>query len=88
MVGLYKDPSGESIKTFQTGGKEDPAALSENGNSSNEVELNKLRRRVLELETNLKRKVCKCTPVQTYCCFSLVTDVGCTHSCCFSSQDL
>ena len=55
MVGLYKDPKGETISTFATsGGREETA---ENGGSKNETELKKLRHRVIELETILKSQV-------------------------------
>ena len=55
MVGLYKDPKGETISTFATsGGREETA---ENRENKNETELNKLRHRVIALETILKSQV-------------------------------
>ena len=55
MVGLYKDPNGESITTFPTSAQREEA---ENNKTSKKdgTELNRLRRRVFELEKSLSHK--------------------------------
>ena len=55
MVGLYKDPSGESITTFPTSGPREEA--NESSGSKKDRELKNLRRRVVELESSLKEQV-------------------------------
>ena len=55
MVGLYKDPSGESITTFPTSGPREEA--NESAGSKKDRELKNLRRRVNELESSLKEQV-------------------------------
>ena len=55
MVGLYKDPNGENIKTFPTSAQREEA---ENNKTSKKdgTELDRLRRRVFELEKSLSHK--------------------------------
>ena len=56
MVGLYKDPKGETVTTFHTTVARDEAETANTG-KNNDSELNKLRRRVIELENSLKKQV-------------------------------
>ena len=55
MVGLYKDPKGETITTFGTSGPREEAV--DTSGSSKDKELLILRRRVSQLETCLKQQV-------------------------------
>ena len=55
MVGLYKDPNGESIKIFQTSAQREEAETNKT-NKKDGTELEKLRRRVFELENSLSHK--------------------------------
>ena len=52
MVGLYKDPNGESITTFATSAQKEEAET----NKKDGAELDRLRRRVFELENSLSHK--------------------------------
>ena len=63
MVGLYKDPKGETITTMGTQVVKDEI-VSEQAMAS-ATELNKLRHRIVELEATLKKHVCG------YICMSL-----------------
>ena len=56
MVGLYKDPKGETVSTFATSGQNDEAEQTKSGGDM-ENELKKLRCRVIELETTIKSHV-------------------------------
>ena len=58
MVGLYKDPKGETITTFGTSGPREEAVESSGGKKDKELQI--LRRRVSELETSLKQQVGTC----------------------------
>ena len=55
MLGLYKDPKGETISTFGTAGPREEAV--DTSGSSKDKELQILRRRVSQLETSLKQQV-------------------------------
>ena len=55
MVGLYKDPKGETISTFGTSGPREEAV--DTSGSSKDKELQILRRRISQLETCLKQQV-------------------------------
>ncbi|CAI8049955.1 Gamma-aminobutyric acid type B receptor subunit 2 [Geodia barretti] len=54
MVGLYKDPKGETITTFGTSGPREEAVESSGDKKDKELQI--LRRRVSELETSLKQQ--------------------------------
>ena len=54
MVGLYKDPDGDTITTFVASTHREESTTE---NSGNNIELKRLRRRVLELENSLKQNV-------------------------------
>jgi gamma-aminobutyric acid type B receptor len=54
MVGLYKDPKGETISTFGTSGPREEAV--DTSGSSKDKELQILRRRISQLETCLKQQ--------------------------------
>ena len=54
MMELYQDPEGETITTFASTAQKQEST---NGNSSNDIELRNLRRRVVELEDNLRQHV-------------------------------
>ena len=54
MVELYKDPKGENISTFMSSA---PKEDSTTGHNANNIELRKLRQRVVDLENRLKQNV-------------------------------
>ena len=53
MVGLYKDPKGETISTLGTSGLRDDLA----SDKSSDTELKMLRHRVIQLENSLRKHV-------------------------------
>ena len=53
MVGLYKDPKGETISTQGTSGLRDDLA----SDKSSDTELKMLRHRVIQLENSLRKHV-------------------------------
>ena len=55
MVGLYKDPRGESITTFGTSGPKEE--VDHTSGTKKDKEIRNLRRKVTELETSLKQQV-------------------------------
>ena len=57
MVGLYKDPKGETVTTFGTKEETETKAV-ENSGREKEDEIKNLRRRITELETIVKTNVC------------------------------
>ena len=56
MVGLYKDPKGDTITTFGTSGPKEDGGDETAGNIKDK-ELQILRRRVSELENSIKQQV-------------------------------
>ena len=55
IVGLYKDPKGETVTTFPTSAQKDEAETNATSKKK-DTELDRLRRRVCELEKSLSHK--------------------------------
>ena len=55
MVGLYKDPKGESVTTFPSSAQREGTETNAT-NRKKDTELDRLRRRVSELENSLSHK--------------------------------
>ena len=57
MVGLYKDPDGKNIVLNTTTLTEEKESKTTSQSNGGDIEMNKLKRRISELENSLRQRV-------------------------------